>query len=104
MSICPDGEILLALHRGERVDPVIRAHVEGCPLCAQELMKVTMVATDAAKTGPVDGAERESSRERLSVGSRVGRYLVIGELGSGGMGVVYVAHDPELDRKVAIKL
>ncbi len=36
--------------------------------------------------------------------SRIGRYIVIDELGAGGMGVVYAAYDPELDRKVAIKL
>ncbi len=37
-------------------------------------------------------------------GASLGRYLVLGRLGGGGMGVVYAAHDPELDRKVAIKL
>ena len=34
----------------------------------------------------------------------LGRYLVRGAVGSGGMGVVVAAYDPELDRKVAIKL
>src|SRR5438552_2410116 len=40
----------------------------------------------------------------LGRGATIGRYLVLTLLGKGGMGEVYAAYDPELDRKVAIKV
>ncbi len=40
----------------------------------------------------------------LARGSALGRYIVLAKVGQGGMGVVYAGYDPELDRKVAIKL
>jgi len=36
--------------------------------------------------------------------SRLGKYQLEGELGAGGMGVVHAAFDPDLERRVAIKL
>ena len=40
----------------------------------------------------------------LERGQTIDRFVVLGLVGRGGMGDVYAAYDPELDRKVAIKL
>ena len=40
----------------------------------------------------------------LAAGTRFGPYEILDPIGEGGMGVVYRARDPRLDRQVAIKL
>ena len=37
-------------------------------------------------------------------GDAIGRYVVLRRLDEGGMGVVYVAYDPKLDRRLAVKV
>jgi len=57
-----------------------------------------------AATQP-DGTQRISSPVlHLTRGGAIGRYIVVDQLAAGGMGTVYAAYDPELDRKVAIKV
>ena len=65
--------------------------------------------TEARGTAPGSDSTAESGQQggvatELARGLSLGRYVVLERLGAGGMGVVYAAYDPELDRKVAIKL
>jgi eukaryotic-like serine/threonine-protein kinase len=77
--------------RGELAD-----HVDRCELCRQVVAAAVRAARSVSKpTSQADDAHP---------GDRVDRYAVFEPLGVGGMGVVYRAYDPRLDRKVAIKL
>src|SRR5262245_53994431 len=55
-------------------------------------------------TAPPPASPPEHGPGALARGASIGRYVVLGLVGRGGMGEVYAAYDPELDRKVAVKL
>jgi tetratricopeptide (TPR) repeat protein len=95
------------------------AHPSDCTGCVRcvtdalelELLRAQAMAIEAeaeptrvvGPPSPLD-AQPPPPPEALPRGTSVGRYLVLERLGAGGMGEVYAAFDPQLNRKVALKL
>ncbi|HEX3761334.1 MAG TPA: protein kinase [Kofleriaceae bacterium] len=109
---CPADEDIAALVHGNieaSRRSVLEAHVAECATCRRLLSALARAA------GPEPPVADDSMAPTLPLGSgmcdtefppgaRFGRYVVLDWLGAGGMGVVYSAHDPDLNRKVALKV
>ena len=132
VSGCPPEEKLEAFSRGllpatEREE--VATHAVACAVCGPKLSAALFasplpshrrisndllasvdlpakvrdmgVADTEIASGERDPAAKDQTYAR---GSTLARYVILERLAKGGMGEVYAAYDPDLDRKVAIKL
>lgn len=84
----------------------IERHMAACAHCRRwisELGRDSSLTRCEHIEDPIDRGTAKPPSARQP-GARVGRYIVQGRVGAGAMGVVYAAYDPELDRRVALKL
>jgi len=112
MMGCVDDNTLALFVQGllpaDRIEQVER-HVDRCPDCTLLLVYFGRSFGQGDETASRERAAPyrvlpEDDGQLPAVGSQLGRYAIVHRVGSGGMGVVFTAFDPTLNRRVAIKL
>jgi ABC-type branched-subunit amino acid transport system substrate-binding protein len=77
-------------------------HLADCAACRNLVTSMADAIGDV--TAGTSTAPSRTEPPILKRNDRVGRYVILEAIGAGGMGRVYAAHDPALDRTIALKL
>jgi tetratricopeptide (TPR) repeat protein len=96
---CPDDDVLLQFGHGEltaAAEQDLQAHLDVCSVCRTAVAELAQVLFDPA------GEAQESLTDAHT--EPVERYTLLTPIGAGGMGIVYLAYDAKLERKIALKV
>ncbi|MBP9111719.1 MAG: serine/threonine protein kinase [Polyangiaceae bacterium] len=80
-------------------------HLDACSPCRMLVSELARRVSSGSNTpDSLLAGENSVASAPLNEGAQVGRFLVLRPIGKGGMGTVYSAYDPQLDRKIAVKV
>ena len=103
-AACLDEDTVVAFLKGALSDESrtkLEGHLSSCGSCSEV---VTWAAAHIAAPNRTPGREGQPFVGQLAPGTFVDRYQILAPVGRGGMGEVYAAYHPDLDRRVAMKI